>query len=117
MLSESSSSIVVSRQHKKWSRHETLLGCVSRNLFDDRSRAALGGAAQMTNTRDDKDQNRQNPRNPESPQHKQKGQGNDKAPQQTQSELDRAADSPQRDKNERGGQHGEGQGKTGDQRR
>lgn len=71
----------------------------------------------MANTRDDKDQNRQNPRNPESPQHKQQGQGNDKVPQQTQSELDRAADSLQRDKNKQGGQHGAGQGKTGNQRR
>ncbi len=41
----------------------------------------------------------------------------DKELQKTQSELERAADSPQRDKNKQGGQHGEGQGKTGDQRR
>lgn len=41
----------------------------------------------------------------------------DKELQKTQSELKRAADSPQRDKNKQGGQHGEGQGKTGDQRR
>lgn len=71
----------------------------------------------MASIREDKDQNRQNPRNPESPQHKQQGQGNDKDFQMSQSELKRAADSPQRDKNKQGGQHGEGQGKTGDQRR
>jgi hypothetical protein len=45
------------------------------------------------------------------------GQHEDKELQKTQSELKRAADSPQRDKNKQGGQHGEGQGKTGNQRR
>ncbi len=41
----------------------------------------------------------------------------DKEIHKTQSELDRLANSPQRDKNKQGGQHGAGQGKTGDQRR
>lgn len=41
----------------------------------------------------------------------------DKEIHKTQSELDWLANSPQRDKNKQGGQHGAGQGKTGDQRR
>lgn len=48
---------------------------------------------------------------------KQRGKHEDKELQKTQSELERMADSPQRDKNKQGGQYGEGQGKSGDQRR
>lgn len=41
----------------------------------------------------------------------------DKELEKSQSELNRMTDSSQRDKNKQGGQHGAGQGKSGDQKR